>query len=143
MTIWYIEALDRYDESRIEDLYGPYTEYEVAQVKALELIQSHDYCQIYPHTDEGFAEPISVRVVTETIFDDYPRKHKIHRTYVEDKIINEQEDIEYACGWPAKYYYVKWYLGEGSNEYAQFLDNSGGKLIKRDPNAPVTMGTAF
>ncbi len=142
MTIWYIEALDQYDESRIEDLHGPYYDFEAAQIKALELIQKHDYCHIYPHTDDGFGEPINVEVKTETIFDDYPREYKIHRNYVDDKMVDERESIMYACGWPVDYY-VEWYLGEGSSEYMQFLGNSGGKLMKRDPNASVGMGTAL
>jgi hypothetical protein len=140
MTIWYVEAFDAYDDPGIETLRGPYKNYEKAVKKAVKLVRNHDYCQIYPHTDEGFGEPIGVKVETERIFNEFPRHHNIHRVSVGDKIVSEEEDVEYGCGWPDNYY-VKWnYSG---NSYIQLSDGSSGELIKRDPNAPRIAGSMW
>lgn len=142
MTIWYVEAIDAYEESRAQDLHGPYKKYKRAVKKAIKLVNKHDFCSIYPHTNKGFSTPLEVEIKTETIFNDYPRIYKVHRTYIGDKLTKEEEEIEYSCGWP-KEYYVKWKLGKGSNQYIQFLNNNGGELIRRDPNAPVHVGTMW
>ena len=142
MTIWYVEALDAYYESRIQDLHGPYKKYKRAIKKATKLVNKYDFCSIYPYTNKGFGTPIEVEVKTEIIFNDYPRVYKVHRTYIDDKLIKEKEEIQYSCGWP-KEYYVRWKFGKGSNQYIKFLDHNGGELIKRDPNALTFMGTVM
>lgn len=144
MTIWYVDAHDMYEENRIEDLFGPYKKYKKAKNKAIKLIQNHDYCTIYPHTNNGFGESIDVTVETETICDDYPREHKIHRTYVADIKVKEQEEIEYSCGWPTNYYVKNGYYDEGHNIGEQYWNEyPTPRLVKRDPNDRIFEATAL
>lgn len=142
MTIWYVEAIDAYEESGVQNLHGPYKKYKKAQKKAVKLVDKYDFCNIYSHTNKGFGKPIPVHIKTEVVFKDYPREHNIHGVYVDNEIIKEEEEIKYSCGWPDSYY-VKWHLGEGSNKWIQFLNNTGGELIKRDPNAHTVPGTIW
>lgn len=135
MTIWYVEAIDAYEESRVQDLHGPYKKYKSAVKKATKLVHKHDFCSIYSHTNKGFGTPIDVEVKTETIFYDAPRSYKVRRTYIDDKLVKEEEELNYSCGWPDNYY-VKWHPG-----YVQF--NNSGELIKRNPNAHINMGTIW